>query len=535
MEFLRQYELQSSETRGPVRRYPTKILGFDESLADLHQSLGNQAIQALFRSGAAQAKHRIGSINDPAEREAEAMAAQCVGTSASVEVLEQSRERKRRVPHFSTGGRATVPYRPGIVEEILGSTGQPLDTRIRYEFESRFGYDFNDVRVHTGSEAAESARAVEAQAYTAGSDIVFASGQYSPHTTSGRTLLAHELTHVLQQRGADRSLSRSLSAAAHSVVQRSPAPKGELILPPETISDDPRERSQWRAAVDHAVRAQFHLTGPGITDAQVSYRTPQAFGALFQGQTLEDALVATFLDLDNVTAKNILLSHPEVAYLVNDRETISALGMLTLREFVRKGIRKGSFEDSGGGPLDIQTGKPVNPPSSITPTDLAATEFSGLTTASGPRTARRISLLRDDSKASVRRPVFVDVFVHEACHFYGHDAFESMVGSIKDPDESIGGARISQILAEGVPEYFAQEVSKANQEQFGALIQSYPAETEQAAILVSFLGEDVVRAAYFKGEARPLQLIVSLVESARKDGQFPTPIEAEKLLEPAYK
>ena len=65
--------------------------------------------------------------------------------------------------------------------------------------EPRFGHDFGQVRVHTDSSAAESARAVDALAYTMGKDIVFARGQYAPHTSAGQDLLAHELAHTIQQ------------------------------------------------------------------------------------------------------------------------------------------------------------------------------------------------------------------------------------------------------------------------------------------------------------------------------------------------
>jgi len=89
---------------------------------------------------------------------------------------------------------------PPIVDEVLHSAGQSLDASTRAFFESRFDHDFSGVRVHADSHAAESARAVDAFAYTVGRDIVFGAGQYSPQTPSGRELLAHELTHVMQQR-----------------------------------------------------------------------------------------------------------------------------------------------------------------------------------------------------------------------------------------------------------------------------------------------------------------------------------------------
>lgn len=83
----------------------------------------------------------------------------------------------------------------------LRSGGWPLPPSVRGFFESRFGHDFGQVRVHTGSHAAVAARAVNARAFTLGRNIVFGAGQYAPQTTAGRELLAHELTHVVQQRG----------------------------------------------------------------------------------------------------------------------------------------------------------------------------------------------------------------------------------------------------------------------------------------------------------------------------------------------
>jgi hypothetical protein len=88
---------------------------------------------------------------------------------------------------------------PPIVHEVLGSPGQPLDIATRAFMEPRFGHDFSRVRVHTDAKAAESARAVNALAYTVGRDVVFGRGQYAPTTSAGQRLMAHELTHVVQQ------------------------------------------------------------------------------------------------------------------------------------------------------------------------------------------------------------------------------------------------------------------------------------------------------------------------------------------------
>lgn len=88
---------------------------------------------------------------------------------------------------------------PPIVHEVLRSPGQPLDPETRAFMEPRFGHDFSHVRVHTDAKAAESARSVNAHAYTVGRDVAFAWGKYQPTANEGRGLIAHELTHVIQQ------------------------------------------------------------------------------------------------------------------------------------------------------------------------------------------------------------------------------------------------------------------------------------------------------------------------------------------------
>jgi hypothetical protein len=96
--------------------------------------------------------------------------------------------------------RAAEPEQlPESVEQVLQSTGEPLDEQIRSEMEEQFGRDFGDVRLHSDTRAAASAQAISALAYTAGHHIVFGAGRHKPLTPDGRHLLAHELAHVVQQ------------------------------------------------------------------------------------------------------------------------------------------------------------------------------------------------------------------------------------------------------------------------------------------------------------------------------------------------
>ena len=98
---------------------------------------------------------------------------------------------------------------PPIVHEVLRSSGQPLDSATRSFFEPRFGYDFSQVRVHTDSDAAKAAQSISAHAFTMGRDIVFGANQYMPSTEAGGQLLAHELTHVVQQGSSSNSILRT--------------------------------------------------------------------------------------------------------------------------------------------------------------------------------------------------------------------------------------------------------------------------------------------------------------------------------------
>jgi hypothetical protein len=105
---------------------------------------------------------------------------------------------------------------PPIVHDVLRSPGRPLDGRVQHEMEGRLGHDFSRVRVHTDSRAAASARAVDALAYTVGSNVVFDAGRYAPASADGGRLLAHELTHVVQQQGSRPSGPLTVAPASGS-------------------------------------------------------------------------------------------------------------------------------------------------------------------------------------------------------------------------------------------------------------------------------------------------------------------------------
>lgn len=137
---------------------------------------------------------------------------------------------------------------PNAVHEALRSPGAPLDPATRAAMETRFGHSFADVRVHTGGKADESARAIDAAAYTAGNSVVFGAGRYAPHTSEGNKLLAHELAHVLQQSaaraGAPAALDESGEAEAERAARGGPAPAPQRAPAPARAALVQR-RSIW--------------------------------------------------------------------------------------------------------------------------------------------------------------------------------------------------------------------------------------------------------------------------------------------------
>lgn len=146
----------------------TSVRKTEHPLLQLQREAGNNAVYRLL-----QAKLRVGQPGDQAELEADR-------TAARIEA-----------------GISRLPGR-----------GRPLDNQTRIQMESGFGCDFSRVRVHQDQWAAASTKALGARAYTVGHDVVFGAGEYSPESGGGRRLLAHELTHVVQQTQTGKAIQR---------------------------------------------------------------------------------------------------------------------------------------------------------------------------------------------------------------------------------------------------------------------------------------------------------------------------------------
>ncbi len=259
---------QARSSRSPVlSRTPPGCNREARSPDDVQRTIGNQALQRLHHIKndrrereanntatrfdgqnssvqSTQPRLTINPSGDRNEQQADRVAEQVMGNAespfqracscanSSVAGECEACGKKKSLIDRSTGGLNQRSNRgfnqghndssvaPPSVRRVLKSSGQPLDAGTRVFFESRFGYDFSQVRVHTDAQASESAHSVNAGAYTVGRDVVFASGRFAPHTEAGKFLLAHELTHVVQQSVAGSGLANGSGGSL--ALQRAP-------------------------------------------------------------------------------------------------------------------------------------------------------------------------------------------------------------------------------------------------------------------------------------------------------------------------
>ena len=188
---------------------------------------------------------------------------------------------------------------PAAAARAADRGGQPLPGSLRSWFEPRFGHGLGPVRLHTDSEAAAGARAVQARAYTIGNDIVFGAGEYQPATPDGRRLLAHELTHTVQQ----SALPRGGTGSIHRLIQRScSTAAGKVVV----VAD-----------------------GKPCTHTVVVHDTLYSLGLLY-GVTVDEIKTANTLTSNTITPGQVLTipiagGAGTVSYTVKSKETLYSI------------------------------------------------------------------------------------------------------------------------------------------------------------------------------------------------------------------
>lgn len=213
-----------------------------------------------------QTKLSIGASNHPLEQEADRVAEQVLAAPTHSSVT-KTPPRIQRYTGQAVGEAGTAP---ASVNRVLNSSGRPLDSALQQDMSQRFGYDFSSVRVHAGAAAEQSARDVKAHAYTVGSNIVFGAGRYAPASNEGRRLLAHELTHVVQQGGGGgNSVMPYKIEPSNSAHEQQADATAEAVLAghrPGAIT--PATSSLQLRAAPYIKKITVHLTPPQSLDIE---------------------------------------------------------------------------------------------------------------------------------------------------------------------------------------------------------------------------------------------------------------------------
>jgi hypothetical protein len=184
---------------------------------------------------------------------------------------------QRAIGNSGVGALVSDEERSPVLDVVGSGGGSPLDVDTRTGMESRLGHDFGDVRVHTDSRAHDSATAVNAHAYTVGSNVVFQRDKYDPSSTEGKTMLAHELTHVVQQRSGP--------------VDGTPTGGGVQVSDPSDRFEREAEANAERAMSTPAAPAAVSSAGPSVqrqADEEEQPEEAAVQGAFVQRQEGEE-------------------------------------------------------------------------------------------------------------------------------------------------------------------------------------------------------------------------------------------------------
>ena len=313
------------------------------------RAAGNLSVQQLFRSGAIQAKVAVSAPGDPAEAEADGVADRVVAgghagviqrkaaalaptAPACVECGAEEKVQRKGHPGPAAPASSASPAKL----KLPGGSGQPLAPTVQALFEPRFGTDFSGVRVHAGEHAAQAARSIEARAFTAGRDVVFGADEYHPEHREGQRLIAHELTHVVQQQDRSRPymLQRQGKPAA------TPAP---LVVAPDANAPkvqrdggDPEAGpliDRYRAALTAANWERAAVLLNGFSDDDIKKRVEDTIELPVSSRTLMRQHTP---DWDFRVRRALLLRDYEDAKLANQWGSAAT----TLNGFSDEDIRK---------------------------------------------------------------------------------------------------------------------------------------------------------------------------------------------------
>jgi hypothetical protein len=282
-------------------------------LTHLQQTHGNAYVQRLIESPVVQAKLTVSSPGDVYEKEADRVAETLQRQEEEEEIqpklasdIQRQVEEEEEPVQTKTAGDQLQMVSEGLesqIEEARGS-GQTLEETVRKPLEFRLGHDFSQVRVHTDSRADSLSRQLGAEAFTTSRDVFFREGNYQPQSKDGKGLIAHELTHVVQQQAAQPLVQRDETAQAPTTATTESTTEGtqaveenglvlwtnEVVIPitrAHTVlaGDGPAGERAAQAVEDvgaarDAVRERIIPLYPASTNADIAQKLTWVDGAL---------------------------------------------------------------------------------------------------------------------------------------------------------------------------------------------------------------------------------------------------------------
>jgi len=393
----------------------------------------------------------------------------------------------------SGAGHEGPAVAPSIVHEVLGTPGQPLEARTAGFMASRLGHDFGRVRVHADTQAAASARAVGANAYTVGRHVVFGPDRYRPGTPAGDELIAHELTHVLQQQSQtprvqrdpdDHPDSREDPGRFHAVHEALfvKAPSGGTPAPwVDATAADPGSAGVIIGQFKARFR-QFVKDHPLAVGGDVPTKTTQ-------GQAEEDAIRAD---------EKIRSRFPQISQPVNEPALRSAVSILSeaqtsSEDFLLQWLdnRLNIWTDVNDYAIDASDARYqqmlkdlLNDAEIGKDLKVLASRQAAFTEGEGG--ARRVFLHRGAGK-DLRR----GILTHELIHFYSNAAFREWTGATTAP----------RVYGEGFTEFLTRMVLQdPSRKQYEEHFQKVN------ELVAKFASEDDIARAYFLGEVWRLEM-----------------------------
>jgi hypothetical protein len=296
----------------------------------LQRTVGHQAMPRFLAQhasvtgnehGSIQAGLKVGAVHDPLEHEADRVAEQVTRmpaaessrAAASPQIGRASAARgESELQMEPASSPQAAGEAPASVHDELRAGGRPLDGATRAYFEPRFGNDFGDVRVHTGASAEQSARDVSADAYTVGHDIVLGAGRSASGTPEGQRLMAHELTHVVQQTAAGPSLQRDPKPDARADDKsKDTDPKLTPFVSADLVQEIKRDNETWMLTINgHSDpdRAR-HLIWPYFVPPGITISLKVA---------ILDPIERGWFVLDGLTPDAVKFMEPSIGKLFSD-------------------------------------------------------------------------------------------------------------------------------------------------------------------------------------------------------------------------